>query len=266
MNQDEIAFQKISNTAERMLAGLPDVDLQTIMDSMGTYSVCLDLDHLRQNQSVLTDKMCEIQAKRDELHTRTLYLCPLYFSMKSASDYYCDAGIVCSLASSKEKRVAEIKIRIPEFWKRYSDVIRTKEIIEKTALHLDRQYECISRLITGFQMKNQVKEISRGEMPFTLRSEEIPGYSESIPVASFCPAVPQVETSKTMTDEELFSPVKTPTVVAPTTAADDDLINRQMSQPLTTTKNFQNLESFGTGQPKVTSKSTIVTGTREVEW
>lgn len=239
-------FEQVMETVNRITDGLPRVELARIMNSVGEYAVSLELDHHREDPNVLSDRLCEIQGKRDSLHALTLYLTPLVYSMKQAADYLESAGINCSIASSKEKRISQIKLQEPDFYVRYSDVLRTSETVDKTFMQLDGQYECISRCITLLQIKAKLGEVSRGEVPFD------PPY-RTIPTPAATPA-PQgtVASGK--------PPQKT---------ADDDFLNRQFSQPVSnSSKKFENLESFKSGMKgdKKTTNQSFVGGTQESEW
>lgn len=237
-------FEHVMGTVNRMLAGLPNVDLDKLLNSLGEYSVCLDLDHMREQPNILTDKLLEIQAKRDSLHSRTMQLTPLFHSMKHAADYFESVGINCSVASSKEKRLAQIKFHEPDFWVRLSNVNRTKASVEQTFQHLEGQYECISRLITGAQLKAKIGEISRGEMPFD------PPYKVVQPQAQ--PVQPPMPTGIMATG------------TAPKKDIDDDFVNRQFSQPATGQSKFENLETFKPKVDKKTTSQNFVSG--EAEW
>jgi hypothetical protein len=241
-----------------MLARLPDFDLDSLMNTLGEYSVNLDLDYLRENPHILSDRLLEIQAKRDALFAATLRLTPLVSSMKSAYNYYMDVGISCSTESSKDKRMSQIMKAIPQFLVRFSDVNRTKESVDHTFQHLEGQYECISRLITVYQIKNKVGDISRGAMPYVPREEHPfdPPYRNIVTgeiTEAPAPKIQPIPESIALTGK------------APTITADDDFVNRSMSQPVNG-KKFENLESFvsGTKPAKKTTNSIVATG--EVEW
>ena len=184
---DKEKFGRVEQVVSEMLAGLPNFDLDATLSRMGEYSVCLDLDHLRGKPHILSDKLMEIQAKRDSLHSVILQLTPLYHSMKGAAEYFSTVGIDCFPGSSKEKRLAELKQATSGFWVRWMKVLRTNETAEATFKHLEGQYECISRLITCVQ--NKIGEISRGEKPWDpnrtmsgeLRAPQVPQAEEPTP-------------------------------------------------------------------------------------
>ncbi len=254
------SFQEVIETANEMLAGLPEVDLDTLENHLGEYSVNLDLDYLRANPHVLSDRLLEIQAKRDAMFVATLRLTPLISTMKSAYNYYMDAGIGCSTESSQPKRLAQIMKAIPKFLVRYAKVNRTKESVEHTFNHLEGQYECISRLITVYQINNKVGDISRGALPYVRKEEVREEVQDEVPFD------PPYKTTSIPAPKIKPAPEKeAPTGKAPTITADDDFVNRSMSQPANG-KKFENLESFVSGT-KPAKKTTNSNGaTSEVEW
>lgn len=156
-------FEKVRATAQQMLDWLPQQDLSSIMNSLPNYVAELNLDYLREHQNELTDKLMEVQSKRDSLHAVVVRVTPAFYNSKSAADYFTTAGLDCSTASSKDKRVAQIKFVIPEFWINHAKIIATMETVQKVFDHLAGQYECISRLITGWQTKMKISDIARGE-------------------------------------------------------------------------------------------------------
>lgn len=258
---DYDAFQEVIETANEMLAGLPEFDLDSLLNSLGEYSVSLDLDYLRENPHILSDRLLEIQAKRDSLFVATLRLTPLIATMKSAYNYYENVGVTCSTESSREKRLAQMMKSIPQFLIRYAHVERTQAAVDQTFQHLEGQYECISRLITAYQIKNKVGEISRGAMPYA-PTEEVPfgpPYRDRATGAvtpAPQPAPVRVEAAK--------EPAK-PTGKAPVISADDDFVNRSMSQPLSG-KKFESLESFTSGVKPARKTTSQPSATGEVEW
>mgnify|MGYP000552798265 CR=1 FL=1 len=262
------AFQEVVDTANQMLARLPEFDLDSLMNSLGEYSVNLDLDYLRENQHILSDRLLEIQAKRDSMFSATLRLTPLVASMKSAYNYYMDVGVSCSTESSREKRLAQMMKAIPQFLIRYSDVNRTKESVDHAFQHLEGQYECISRLITVYQIKNKVGDISRGATPYVAREEIVPfdpPYRD-IATGAITPATGAVTPHNVTAPKIQRTETPAATGKAPSITADDEFVNRSMSQPLAN-KKFENLESFVSGTKparKTTSSAVIATG--EVEW
>lgn len=241
-------FKKISDTAAEMLEGCPNIDLDFLMNSLGEFSICLDLDHLRENPQLLTDRLLEIQSKRDSLHAQILRLTPIKISMKSAAEYIETAGLDCSSASSKEKRLAQIMSLIPKFWVRVSRVNRTSANVESTFEHLAAQYECISRLITGYQIKLKIGEITRGAEPYTER-----------------PSIPFDPPYRISPPQ---SPPPTPKA-PPTASVNDDFLNRSMSQPATGSgagTKFKNLESFNSGVKPAKKTTEQNLGTTEDAW
>jgi hypothetical protein len=202
----------------------------------------MDMDYLRGNPNVLTEKLLEIQSKRDSLYVNTLRLTPLSASFKHAGEYLIEAGIICTDASSKEKRESQVKNALPEFWVRNSYVSRTKTQVDRAFEQLAWQFDTISRLITIAQMNNKIGNIARGELPFEPK-EEVPfdpPYTES----------PKPEAKQQNT---------------PVGNVDDNFVNRSMSQPLNSSKKFENLESFVSGtKPAKKTNQSITTG--EIDW
>lgn len=226
---DYVGFAAVCETVLLMLRGCPNLDLDYLQNNLGEYSVNLNLDHYRERPHILADCLLAIQAKRDSLHAESLRLTPLKVSFKHAAEHIETAGLDCSSESSKEKRSAQLHRVIPEFWVRYARVDTCCVLVEKTFMHLEGQYECISRLITFQQMQNKIGNISRGEMPY-----------EPVPAA---PALKIPDTN-------------------------DELINRSLSEPLGHTKNFSNLESFASGTKPVrkTTNQNVISGTAEADW
>lgn len=249
---DAERFEHVKATVAEMLEGAPDVDLDKLLYSLGEYSVNLDLDYLRENPHLVTDKLLEVQAKRDSLHAQILRLSPLVVSMRHASEYFDDVGPSCSTASSKDKRLAQVYFIISDFLVRASKVDRTNTNVEHTYKHLADQYEMISRLITGFQYK-KMGDISRGELPFD------PPY-KVIPAAGKIQVMHPVEAAKPTL-------VAKATGVPPKDEVEDKLLSRELSQPISA-KKFENLDSFDSGSKpaKNTIGKSVNTGTVESDW
>jgi len=252
---DAERFEHVKATVAEMLEGTPDIDLDKLLNSLGEYSVNLDLDYLRENPHVLTDKLLEVQAKRDSLHAQILRLSPLVVSMRHASEYFDKVGTSCSTASSKDKRLAQVYFIISDFLVRASKVDRTHTNVEHTYKHLADQYELCSRLITGYQIKSKIGEISRGEMPFD-------------PPYKIVPAAGKIQ----IVHPDVVEAPK-PTLVAKATGTppkdevEDKLLSRELSQPVSA-KKFENLDSFDSGSkpPRKTITPSINTGTVISDW
>jgi hypothetical protein len=219
-NQDK--FANLRKIVDEILAKTPDVDPDRILESLGDYSVALDLDPYRENPTatVLTEKLLEVHAKRDSLFSLTMRLTPLRSSMESAAKYITEAGLECSTASSKDKRLAQLKLAHSDFWIRHAKVTRASETVDRTFDHLEKQYESISRLITCLQLSYRVAEISRGELPF---------------------------------DPSPSQPRRDPPVQAPPPVpVNNNAVNRSMSQPLN--PKFETLDDFSPVRPSIKGK------------
>lgn len=251
---DADRFEHVKATVAEMLEGCPDIDLDRLLNALSEYSVSLDLDYLRENPHVLTDKLLEIQAKRDTLHAQILRLSPLVVSMRHASEYFNSVGVTCSTASSREKRLAQVNFIISDFLIRLSKVDRTNTSVEHTFKHLADQYELCSRLITGYQIKTKIGEISRGEMPFD------PPY-KIVPAAGKMEVIEPSEAAKPTLAAKA-------TGTAPRDEVGDQMLHRELSQPISTVKKFENLESFNSGlkPSKKAAVQSFVGGTKESEW
>lgn len=224
-------FEHIRRTADRMLEALPDVDLAYLDRNLVDYSVDMDLDAHRDNPSILSQKLLEVQAKRDSLFVEILRIAPWRKACESAADYYSTSGLECANGKNKESRLAQIYNAIPEFWVRHSRIERTYDSVERTYKHLEGQYEMLSRLITCLQMKMKIGDVARGEMPF-----EMPPPQRTAPKP--VPAAPS-------------SP---PPVLPP----DDEMVNRQMSQPLV--PKIKNAEDFKLPSRPVQKRQDTVSG------
>lgn len=163
---NEAVFEKVNRHAHDMLHWLPNDDIRHFSLNISEYAVNVDLDYLRGNPTVLSDKLIEIQAKRDALYTATIRWVPVITAAKQAEKYVLSAGLAATEAKPVDKRIAQIKLAIPTFWLRHSDIMALESQVEKTFEHLCNWYECISRLISSMQMNNKVQEISRGDIPF----------------------------------------------------------------------------------------------------
>ena len=207
---DNERFAKVLATVDRMLERLVNVDLDYLLVSLKDYSVTWDVDHLRERPNVVTDKLLEIQAKRTSLFAVTYHVIPVYYAMKRAADYITDAGIECSTASNREKRQAQVLFATADFWVRFARVVSTKEAIDYTIKHLDQQYECISRLISGWQVQNKIGEISRGALPFepdgSFQPQQPQAPAPSVPTQQ--PVAPQGLNNDKFRQLETFDPTK----------------------------------------------------------
>ena len=208
---DNEKFAKVLATVDRMLERTVNVDLDYLLATLKDYVVTWEVDHLRERPNVVTDKMLDIQAKRTSLFAVTYHVIPAYYAMKHAADYITDAGIECSTASNREKRQAQVLFATADFWVRFAKVVSTKETIDYTIKLLDQQYECVSRLISGWQVQNKIGEISRSGLPFEPSVEPQQPQQMQAPAPSAPtqrPVAPQGLTSDKFKQLESFDPTK----------------------------------------------------------
>ena len=245
-------FKRVVATCARMLSDLPDIDLNRIENNIGEYSVSLDLDHMRDNPNILCDRLIEVQQKRDSLYSLTLRFNPLATIVDEVADYIKKAGISCSSESNADKRASHILRAVPNFWTRVIRINSVKVAVEGAFRTLADQYECISRCITFLQIKNKIGDISRGPV----------AYEESNELPPFDPPYKTVVHPRPMPLEASTEQQKAPGKV-PVAQANDDIVNRTMSQPLSS-KKFQNLEGFDSGSKPAKKQNSITPG--EHEW
>ena len=177
---DHAQFDNVRKVADRIMAGLPSVDLPRILASLPQYVVRMEFDTYRENPDIVGEKLVKVRAMRDGLFSLTSQLTPVYYSAKAAAEYLSQAALVCSNASSREKRLAQIKLADSEFWVRYAEICRTYESVQQTFDFMNQQYEAISRMITILQIRLRVNEISRGELPFDPTPQRIPQHNDNV--------------------------------------------------------------------------------------
>lgn len=220
-------FGRIKRACDQMMDNIPRLDIDSLLaNDMSDYSVDLAYDHLREDPKTSTDKLVAVQAKRDALSPWYSKLAQVASQMRRAEDYLIKAGIACSSRSSRELREAHIRSMLPDFWVRLAKLEGLEERVKRTMDNLESQYECISRVITSWQIRSKMNDIARPELPW----EE----PKSSPIAS----PPNNYTPRPATIQR-----PEPVFAAPTGAIDDDTVNRRMSEPLAVKKST-NMESF----------------------
>lgn len=145
-------FREAQQVANSILKGIADIDVDQIQARIPEYVVRLDLDAHRENPDVLADSMVEIQAKKDSLHAELLRLIPVVERLEHAITYLLDLGIICSTASSREKRIAQVKYLIRELMIKHATIESVYEALDKTYKHLLNQSDTVSRIITWHSM------------------------------------------------------------------------------------------------------------------
>lgn len=241
--------QEVRAICQRMMRGIPNLDLDGLMKLLPDYVVCLDLDHLRTKPHMLTEKIIEVQAKRDDLSPHLMQILPASGNMKKVMNYCEDVGLVCSSQGSREKRLAEFKFTNSDLYERDAQIETLYIAAQKTIDDLDKQYDCLSRLVTT--MQNSAKEISRGDLPFEMQPiSRAPAPVQQTPVEQPAPAAPKAPANG----------------IPPRSDADDDFVNRQMSQPLQSSGKFKGLESFVSGTKPAPKTTEVNNGTSDVAW
>lgn len=172
---NEVAFKKLQDTIDSMLSGIPNLDLDTIMSKLNDATICMALDHRRDmDVDVLNEKVASLLAKKESIFPYVKQLIPASVAMKCVEDFIEAAGMECSNASSKEKRLATVKMRLAHFYERLAKVEMVKATVEATVKHLTEQYEGVSRVITLLQLKCQIGEIRRQEQPTPIITNSTP--------------------------------------------------------------------------------------------
>jgi hypothetical protein len=234
-------FEEVRQTAYRMYQRLPNVDLEAIMAELPNLGVTIIRDRysIADDPIQLAQKMFEIQSKRDHLYDLTVYLTPLVTAMEHACDFLTKVAVDCSTASSREKRLAQVKMVTMDFWDRYAEIDSTNKSVQTTFKRLADDYEMVSRVVTLLQIKLKINEIARGESMFD--EKKTPVVRQAV-VAPPEPAPVTVPTPK--------PPSK------PLTESGDELFERQMSQPLAPKSPAPNVSSTERFVPKQVKSNT----------
>lgn len=200
---DEALFKKVKGIVDKIMSGLPTVDMPRILASLPNYAVRLEFDHYRENPDIVGEKLVQVQAMRDSLFALTSQLTAVYYSAKSAADYLSQAALVCSSASSREKRLAQIKLADSEFWVKYAEICRTYESVQQTFDFMNQQYEAISRMITILQIRLRVDDISRGTVPFDSGQYSAKPLPPNRPISPSPQSLPPIPAPVTGWDEDV---------------------------------------------------------------
>lgn len=163
---DEARFRGIYDVANEMLDVLRiEEDAIFLVKNIADYSADIDFEN-KDDPSALSDKLQEVQAKRNALYTVRAKIMPAIIAAEKAEEWLLSAGMDCSHAKSADKRESQIRCAAPEFFKHLAKIKTIEARIKVIHEHLNGQYECVSRIITVWQEKNKISEISRSEVPF----------------------------------------------------------------------------------------------------
>lgn len=169
-------YKSVQVTVERMMSKVTRIDLEHLSDQLDEYEVELDLDSEREIPDIVRNKMIEVQAKLDSVGQILKRLVPYAEAVEEAWDYVKDTGILYAQASSREKRVAQVKLVEKARWQEYAESSRLKKSYENRFKELRQQWETLSRLITADQNRTlYLKNVQRGELPLSETKPSVSG-------------------------------------------------------------------------------------------
>lgn len=246
------SFKGIQTAVDDLLSSAKKVDVDAIVNELPNYAVQLDLDHYRKNPDVLSDKIIQVQAKRDSLNALMMKVGPELSTLIDAWDYVEDVGLAYSNASNREKRAAQAKILMKGLWARFVLVKRLHQSLKQADGNLEGQFNTLSRLITCSQDRN--REVSRGAMPFEMRGEamaEIVAEVKRQMSAMMAPNGSNGRTFELNVNEQVKPDPAAPKITEKEMG--NDLFNEDMSQPLTS-KKYSGMPEFPKNAQKLAQR------------
>lgn len=270
-NFDFEGFKDMQAIAERMLSGVDrKLDLDLLEKQLDDYYVVLNLDAERENIEELNNGMIRVQAAIDSVSTVLKKLVPLANELNRAWDWLEDTGIAYANATNREKREAQVKIVLKEFWLEVCQALRVRQSYENRQRELKGQWETISRLMTFDQYRTQYyKDVHRPELPFESRQENKrsameaskrlhdKGVASTKPVAEEFEADPVAETKKIQKEQ------KAPNGDDGSEPQDASIFEQKANEPLEPEKH-KHLDAF----PADAEKLANVSGSKKgfVDW
>lgn len=145
---DLAKFADVKRIAEGILTkATHKIDLDNLDKEYKEYAVEYSIDAYRANADTLSEHMANTQSKKDRVNTVLIELTSLKESYGAAEDMYESFGSLCSSASSKEKREAQVKYQLRDFYTKLAHVERLHAMYEQAERGLNRQIETLSRLL-----------------------------------------------------------------------------------------------------------------------
>lgn len=177
---------EIKPIVDGILAKVPSMDLDAAQKNLSSYSLKLELDKHRENPDVIVDQMVKVQSFRDSIMTELLGLGQNMQALKDAMAFVMSVGVKCSLASSREKRAADVQMVTHGLYEKLSRVERLHWAYDKIHRQLGSQSDLLSRLLTA-----QV-ERTKGFMASKPRKhpESAPAWESDTPAPRVAPPKP----------------------------------------------------------------------------
>lgn len=247
-------FAQVQTVINRILANITQIDLDIIQKQLPEYAVELTLDHYRENPRNIDEKIAEIKKNQDGIQSIRRQLFPLNDKVKIAWEYASKVGIMCSTASSAEKRLGQVMLHCEEIYLRYSKVKSLLEQCEQEYEHLQSQYEACSRLVSFYT------SMSPHGMPTNGNYNGSSNFAPP-PVQAQVPTPVAVQSAEE--DNSLPFDLDDPVVSGP---KDGRFNPRPADVPgKVDMSKVTNLESF-TDKPKQVLQTTVARGVREIDF
>lgn len=157
-------WAKVECEIKEIMGMVSESKIDAWMSSFVQYAINLNLDEQRVRPEILANTLVTIQGKKDPVHSILLELVKFGRWMKEAEEFLKTSGVSCSKAGSDSKRMGDVRIVIPEFFKLLAKVEATYEIYERIYKHLCNQADTVSRLVTTQQNEMRYKEIFSGRV------------------------------------------------------------------------------------------------------
>jgi hypothetical protein len=158
-------FKKI---IDRVVKNLANVDrslcLEKVEKQLDEYQIALDLEN-QERLGSLGDKMARVQSLMDSLRLVLSKLTDWGDAAEKSWKYIESIGALYASASSREKRDAQVKVALGDFWLEYSNVTRIRDLYREQLEALKDQWNTLSRLIThDTNVNNTIRSISAGNL------------------------------------------------------------------------------------------------------